>query len=307
MLRVQVHDAGDVGAHGIRALVQLPLDRRALRTADPLAVEGELGEVVRGEPVQPGARPGDEEPVGVGQPHRQVAAARLHQPAFDEVASGVDQLGDEGLALGRHVAILAHAGCRPVNRRPVARTPSRRPKAPPGVARQSRGNGTSGTPPRGVTVGRSDGLRTGPQTEGTHTMGFLDRLLGRTPTEQHRQDAGWGSGRNTQPAAAPPTGGERGGAGGGPVPLPAAHRAARAARGAARRGVREADARAAPAGAARAVDGIARVEAGTSSEPADLARAATRAEMRQPGTLQNTFSRGSFGGGMGWAGCSRAR
>ena len=43
-------------------------------------------------------------------------------------------------------------------------------------------------------------------------------------------------------------------------------------------------------------------EAGTSAEPADLARAATRAEMRQPGTLQNTFSRGSFGGGAGMGG-----
>ena len=47
VLRVQVHDAGDVGAHGIRALVQLPLHRRARRTADLLPVEGELGEVVR--------------------------------------------------------------------------------------------------------------------------------------------------------------------------------------------------------------------------------------------------------------------
>ncbi len=33
-----------------------------------------------------------------------------------------------------------------------------------------------------------------------------------------------------------------------------------------------------------------------SAEPADLARAVTRAEMRQPGYLQSTLSRGSFGG-----------
>lgn len=43
-----------------------------------------------------------------------------------------------------------------------------------------------------------------------------------------------------------------------------------------------------------------------SDSPQDLARAATRAEMRQPGYLQNTFSRASFGGmggmGMGMGG-----
>ena len=49
----------------------------------------------------------------------------------------------------------------------------------------------------------------------------------------------------------------------------------------------------------RDLSAVAPSEAGTSAEPADLARAATRAEMRSPGTLQNTFSRGSFGGGGG--------
>jgi len=39
-----------------------------------------------------------------------------------------------------------------------------------------------------------------------------------------------------------------------------------------------------------------------SDSPQDLARAATRGEMRQPGYLQNTFSRGSFGGGAGMGG-----
>jgi hypothetical protein len=38
-------------------------------------------------------------------------------------------------------------------------------------------------------------------------------------------------------------------------------------------------------------------EAGSSTEPADLARAATRAEMRRPGTLQDTLGRGSFAAG----------
>lgn len=41
-------------------------------------------------------------------------------------------------------------------------------------------------------------------------------------------------------------------------------------------------------------------ERAASDSPADLARVATRAEMRSPGTLENAFSRGSFGGsGMG--------
>src|SRR5829696_2379728 len=53
----------------------------------------------------------------------------------------------------------------------------------------------------------------------------------------------------------------------------------------------------------RDLSAVAPAEAGSSAEPADLARAATRAEMRSPGTLQNTFSRGSFGGtGMGMGG-----
>ena len=59
---------------------------------------------------------GDQEPVGAGQPHRQVAAARLHQPTLDEVAAGVDQLGGEGLALGRHVRDSRASGRRPGDR-----------------------------------------------------------------------------------------------------------------------------------------------------------------------------------------------
>ncbi len=39
-----------------------------------------------------------------------------------------------------------------------------------------------------------------------------------------------------------------------------------------------------------------------SDQPADLARAATRAEMRQPGFLQGTLGRSSFGGGYGGMG-----
>ena len=54
----------------------------------------------------------------------------------------------------------------------------------------------------------------------------------------------------------------------------------------------------------RELSAAAPQEAGASTEPADLARAATRAEMRRPGVLESTFSRGSFGGagGMGMGG-----
>jgi len=133
-------------------------------------------------------------------------------------------------------------------------------------------------------------------------MGFLDRLLGRTPTEQHRQEAGWDNGRNTQPAGAPPR--------------PAASEEERAVaryryllRTAPPEQLEalhaEAFAKLTPEQRQQLLRELSTAspgEAGTSAEPADLARAATRAEMRQPGTLQNTFSRGSFGGGTGMGG-----
>jgi hypothetical protein len=133
-------------------------------------------------------------------------------------------------------------------------------------------------------------------------MGFLDRLLGRTPTEQHRQEAGWDNGRNTQPAAKPPR--------------PAASEEERAVaryryllRTAPPEQLEalhaEAFAKLTPEQRQQLLRELSTAspgEAGTSAEPADLARVATRAEMRQPGTLQNTFSRGSFGGGPGMGG-----
>jgi len=132
-------------------------------------------------------------------------------------------------------------------------------------------------------------------------MGFLDRLLGRTPTEQHRQDAGRDGG-NTRPAAVParPPASEEERAvaryryllrTAPPEQLEALHA--------------EAFAKLTPEQRQQLLRELATVspgEAGTSAEPVDLARAATRAEMRQPGTLQNTFSRGSFGGGAGMGG-----
>jgi len=135
-------------------------------------------------------------------------------------------------------------------------------------------------------------------------MGFLDRLLGRSPTEQQRQrpTSGWSAGRGSVPTAGSP----RPQAGederavaryryllrtAPPEQLEALHAEAFAKLTAEQRQQ-----------LLRELAATAPGEAGTSSEPADLARAATRAEMRQPGTLQSTFARGSFGGGMGMGG-----
>jgi hypothetical protein len=135
----------------------------------------------------------------------------------------------------------------------------------------------------------------GSHDEGIDTMGFLDRLLGRTPTEQQRHAPA--AGRPGPAGQTPPRPGasedERAVARyryllrtAPPEQLEALHA--------------EAFAKLTPEQrqqVLRELSTAAPGEAGTSSEPADLARAATRAEMRQPGTLQNTFSRGAFGGG----------
>ena len=129
-------------------------------------------------------------------------------------------------------------------------------------------------------------------------MGFFDRLLGRTPTEQHRHAAGRSAPSAATPSRPPANEEERAVARyryllrtAAPEQLEALHA--------------EAFAKLTPEQRQQLLRELATVspgEAGTSAEPADLARAATRAEMRQPGTLQNTFSRGSFGGGTGMGG-----
>lgn len=134
-------------------------------------------------------------------------------------------------------------------------------------------------------------------------MGFLDRLLGRTPTEQQqRSTGGWDNGTALRSAATPPrpaaTEEDRAVARyryllrtAPPEQLEALHA--------------EAFARLSPEqrqALLRELAAAAPDEAGSSSEPADLARAATRAEARNPGTLQGAFSRGSSGGGMGMGG-----
>ena len=131
-------------------------------------------------------------------------------------------------------------------------------------------------------------------------MGFLDRLLGRTPpTEQSQQSVGWGDASNLRSAATPPRpqGSEEERAlaryryllrTAPPEQLEALHA--------------EAFAKLSPEQRQQLLRELSTASpegAGSSAEPADLARAATRAEMRQPGTLQNAFSRGSAGGGMG--------
>ena len=131
-------------------------------------------------------------------------------------------------------------------------------------------------------------------------MGFLDRLLGRVPTEQQRQtpSAAGVPGRPTAPGGAAASEEDRAVARyryllrtAPPEQLEALHA--------------EAFAQLTPQQRQELLRELSTAspgEAGTSSEPADLARAATRAEMRQPGTLQNAFSRGSMGAGMGMGG-----
>ncbi len=138
-------------------------------------------------------------------------------------------------------------------------------------------------------------------------MGFLDRLLGRPPRPQEGQAVGrgsaptWGGGSATSPTTRPgATQDERAVARyryllrtAPPEQLEAIHREAFEALTPEQREQ-----------VLRELSAQAPDEAGTSTQPADLARAATRAEMRRPGTLQDTFSRGSFAGagGMGMGG-----
>ena len=139
-------------------------------------------------------------------------------------------------------------------------------------------------------------------------MGFLDRLLGRTPDRAEPRARRVGDATNRRSAATPPrpqaSEEERALARyryllrtAPPEQLEALHA--------------EAFAKLTPEQRQQLLRELSTAspgEAGTSAEPADLARAATRAEMRQPGTLQNTFSRGSASGAAwGWAGCSPAR
>lgn len=131
-------------------------------------------------------------------------------------------------------------------------------------------------------------------------MGFLDRLLGRVPSGQQRPTGGGGWGAAPAPDRRPaPTGGATGEderalaryryllRTASPDQVEAVHAEAFARLTAdQRRLLLEELARTAPAG-----------ERVASDQPADLARAATRAELRSPGYLESTLGRRGFGGG----------
>jgi hypothetical protein len=132
-------------------------------------------------------------------------------------------------------------------------------------------------------------------------MGFLDRLLGRNPAPMNTTAAGGYAG---SPAS-------RGTGGAAPSPAPTEDQAVARYRYLLRTASpeqleqihAEAFARLSPdqrQQLLRQLGGsLPAGEQVRSDSPQDLARAATRGEVRQPGYLQSTFSRGSFGGRMG--------
>ena len=131
-------------------------------------------------------------------------------------------------------------------------------------------------------------------------MGFLDRLLGREP--QTRTPDGWGAAPTGQPYA---------------VPAPSGGASSEDERAIARyryllrtappedleRVHAEAFARLSPEQRQmvlqRLSDDLPESERPRSDAPGDLARSATRAEMRSPGYLQGAFGAGAGGGGRG--------
>jgi hypothetical protein len=138
-------------------------------------------------------------------------------------------------------------------------------------------------------------------------MGFLDRLLGRKPQEHHPQ-------QHRAPYAVPAP--ERPQAGPGPAAVEDERAVARyryllrtAPPEALEQVHAEAFARLTPEQRGQVLAELSRGlppgERPPSDDPQSLARTATRAELRQPGYLEQTFSRGRFGGagaGMGGMG-----
>lgn len=271
MLRVQVDHGLDIGTHGIRAGVQAPLDRGA-RTAAVFAAEGQFREVPRSKPVQPGARGGDEHRVRAGHPDTEVATAGEDEAPLDDEPPGVHELFEEVTPERR------------VGHQPIV------PYAAP-VGRERRW----GT----MALARMKGPAAGvdPSRQGA-PMGILDRLFGR-PEQPARP---WQNAGNAceQPRAhgrgAEASEDERAVARyryllrtATPEQIEAVHAEAFAQLTAEqRRQLLQQLGESLPPG-----------ERATSAEPADLARAATRAEMRQPGYLPRTLSGGSFAGAGG--------
>lgn len=159
--------------------------------------------------------------------------------------------------------------------------------------------------------------------EGQVIVGFLDKLLGREPREQYPQGSAAQYGQHGQDEQQGQYGQQgqydpRGhygqvpsGAGGGPATVSDDERAVARYRYLLRTAPpesleqvhAEAFAKLTPEQRQQVLDELSKDapagEAPRSAQPQDLARAATRAEMRQPGTLERTFGRGGFGGGMG--------
>ncbi|MBW0252989.1 hypothetical protein [Cellulomonas sp. PS-H5] len=133
-------------------------------------------------------------------------------------------------------------------------------------------------------------------------MGFLDRLLGREPRQQQPYRQPYGA----RPAdARPPADPDQA----------AIERYRYLLRTAPPRAIEQAHAEAfaqlTPEQRRQVLDGLAAevppAERATDDDPRSLARMATRAELRQPGTLERSFGRaggvgGGLGGGMGMGG-----
>ena len=80
--------------------MEAPLARR-LGAVEHGPVEADEGEVGRRQPVEPGARPGDEERVAVRAARRQVAARADDQAALDRGPADVRELpGEVRVAIG---------------------------------------------------------------------------------------------------------------------------------------------------------------------------------------------------------------
>ena len=142
-------------------------------------------------------------------------------------------------------------------------------------------------------------------------MGFLDRLLGREPLQTQGGYAG-------QPPSARPAPSAPGTPGAFPAapPGPAAEDERAVARyryllrtappESLEQVHAEAFARLTPEHRQQVLAelsaGLPAGESAPTDDPQSMARAATRAELRQPGYLEQTFSRGRFGGGMGAGG-----
>jgi len=147
-------------------------------------------------------------------------------------------------------------------------------------------------------------------------MGFLDRLLGREPEQPDRPAYGtFDSGARPRAADAGRSTGSRGSTGSGPAESDAAaieryrYLLRTAPPDAIEQAHREAFAQLTPEQRRQVLTQLGSQlpasERATSDDPQSLARMATRAEMRRPGTLERSFGGmggGGLGGGIGMGG-----